>query len=340
MFELHGPRASATPPGHLWGGCVGCVWGPLTFIIADGHCPTGPRGHARPPPSHPLLCTPSPPVGGGEGVRGGWPCRGLGGACQGASTAGQAPGGPKGGGHTMPGSLMSSVKSSPKPDHLGTCLAPPSKVLFGARHRAPRVVLESGQWQKARDDGVLCSAALFVRVYPPPPHTLLQRLWGHMCAFPLLLRTAAGTPCPPPPPSHTPPHRAPGRSLRDQIFFLLRTALKVRPKGPPTANRQPPPTANRQPLPTINRCQPPPTTHHQLPTTANRRQPPTANQQSPPTANRRQPPTANQQSPPTANRRQPPTANRQPSISTNRQPPTGNLHQPPTANRHQRWLNI
>ena len=30
----------------------------------------------------------------------------------------------------------------------------------------------------------------------------------------------------------------PGRSLRDQIFFLLRAALKDRPKGPPTANRQ------------------------------------------------------------------------------------------------------
>ena len=31
-------------------------------------------------------------------------------------------------------------------------------------------------------------------------------------------------------------------------FFLLRTALKDSPQGPPTANRQPPPTANRQPL--------------------------------------------------------------------------------------------
>ena len=95
----------------------------------------------------------------------------------------------------------------------------------------------------------------------------------------------------------------PGRSLRDQIFFLLRTALKDRPKGPPTANRQLPPTAtNRQPPtanrdqpPTVNRCQPPPTTHHQLPTAANRRQPP-------------------------------PTTNRQPAISTSRQPPIATNH--------------
>ena len=37
--------------------------------------------------------------------------------------------------------------------------------------------------------------------------------------------------------------------LWDRDFFLLilvRTALKDRPKGPSTANRQPPPTANRQ----------------------------------------------------------------------------------------------
>ena len=38
-----------------------------------------------------------------------------------------------------------------------------------------------------------------------------------------------------------------------EIFFLLRTALKDRPKGPPTANHQPPPTANHQPPPTANR---------------------------------------------------------------------------------------
>ena len=59
-----------------------------------------------------------------------------------------------------------------------------------------------------------------------------------------------------------------GRSLRDQIFFfLLRTALKERPKGPPTANRQLPSTANRHQPPTTNRHQPP---------AANRRQPPAA----------------------------------------------------------------
>ena len=76
-------------------------------------------------------------------------------------------------------------------------------------------------------------------------------------------------------------------------FFLLRAALRDRPKGPPTVNCQPPPTANR----------------HQSPTT-NRHRPPTANRQ-PPTATNRQP-------------HQPPTAtNRQPPIATNRQsPPT------------------
>ena len=35
------------------------------------------------------------------------------------------------------------------------------------------------------------------------------------------------------------------------FFFLLRTALKDRPKGPPTANRQRRPTANCQPLPPV-----------------------------------------------------------------------------------------
>ena len=38
--------------------------------------------------------------------------------------------------------------------------------------------------------------------------------------------------------------------LKEPGFFLLRTALKDRPKGPPTANRQLPPTANRQQPPT------------------------------------------------------------------------------------------
>ena len=51
-----------------------------------------------------------------------------------------------------------------------------------------------------------------------------------------------------------------GWSLRDQIFFLLRTALKDRPKGPPTANRQLPSTTNRhQPQPTASGDQLPPT---------------------------------------------------------------------------------
>ena len=61
--------------------------------------------------------------------------------------------------------------------------------------------------------------------------------------------------------------------LRELDFFLLRTALRDRPKGPPTANHQPPATTNRQPPPTASR------------------QPPTANRQSPPTGNRQSPPT-------------------------------------------------
>ena len=109
----------------------------------------------------------------------------------------------------------------------------------------------------------------------------------------------------------------PGRSLRNQIFFsfLLRTALKDRPKGPPTANRQlpstanhqPPPTANHQPPPTAsgdqpptaNHCQLPPTTNHQPLTAANHHQPPPTASCQLPTAKRRQPPTANRQTPPT-----------------------------------------
>ena len=91
------------------------------------------------------------------------------------------------------------------------------------------------------------------------------------------------------------PTRAVLKGRDSFFFFLLRTALKDRPKGPPTANHQPP-TANRQP-PSTN-CQPLPTaTNHQSPTT-NRRQ-------SPPTATNHQLPTANRQSPPTANRHQP-----------------------------------
>ena len=99
------------------------------------------------------------------------------------------------------------------------------------------------------------------------------------------------------------------------FFFLLRTALKERPKGPPTANRQLPSTANRHQRPTTNRHQPPATnrrqppaaTNRQLPTTANRHQPPITNHQPPPTTTNRQLPTANRQPPPTANRQPPPT---------------------------------
>ena len=107
-----------------------------------------------------------------------------------------------------------------------------------------------------------------------------------------------------------------GASLRNDFFFLLRTAFKDSPKGPPTANRQlpstanrhQPPTTNRHQPPATNRCQPPAATNRQLPTTANCLQLPTASHQPPPTTtNRHQPPVANCQ-PPTAANRQPPTA--------------------------------
>ena len=112
----------------------------------------------------------------------------------------------------------------------------------------------------------------------------------------------------------------PGGSLRDEIFFfLLRTALKDRPKGPPTANRQLPSTANRHQ---------PPTTNRQPPTAANRQRRPTANCQPLPTASNHQPPATNRrQPPPTATNCQLPTANRQP-------PPTANRQLPPTMVEH------
>ena len=78
----------------------------------------------------------------------------------------------------------------------------------------------------------------------------------------------------------------PGGSLRNPNFFLLRNALKDRPKGPPTANRQLPPTANRQQPPNANH-QPPPTTNRQprpLPTATNCHQPPPATNRQPPIA--------------------------------------------------------
>ena len=90
--------------------------------------------------------------------------------------------------------------------------------------------------------------------------------------------------------------RGGGRAvLKGPDFFLLRIALKDRPKGPPIAtNRQAPPTANRRQPPTVNRCQPP-ISNCQLPQTG-------------------------------ANRRQPPTTNRQPAISTSRPPPIATNH--------------
>ena len=112
-----------------------------------------------------------------------------------------------------------------------------------------------------------------------------------------------------------------GGSLRDEIFFfLLRTALKDRPKGPPTANSHQ--------LPTATNRQPPAATNRQPPTAANRQRRPTANCQPLPTASNHQPPATNRrQPPPTATNRQLPTANRQP-------PPTANRQLPPTMVEH------
>ena len=90
----------------------------------------------------------------------------------------------------------------------------------------------------------------------------------------------------------------PGRSLRDQFFFLLRTALKDHPKGPSTANSRQLPTAT-------NHRQPPAATNRQLPTTANRHQPPTTNHQPITAANHHQPPPTASCQLPTANRHQP-----------------------------------
>ena len=57
--------------------------------------------------------------------------------------------------------------------------------------------------------------------------------------------------------------------LSDLGFLLLRTALKNRPKRPPTTNRRQPPAAT--------------TSDNQLPATVTNGQSPTTNRQSPPT---------------------------------------------------------
>ena len=81
-----------------------------------------------------------------------------------------------------------------------------------------------------------------------------------------------------------------GGVLKKLDFFLLRTALRDRPKGPSTGNHQPP--ANHHQPPTANRRQPPAATNRQPPTNANGHQPPIPNHQPPPTATNRQSPTA------------------------------------------------
>ena len=55
---------------------------------------------------------------------------------------------------------------------------------------------------------------------------------------------------------------SPGGSLGGlDLFFLLRIALRDRPKGPPTANRRLPSTANRHQPPTATHRQPPAATN-------------------------------------------------------------------------------
>ena len=104
-----------------------------------------------------------------------------------------------------------------------------------------------------------------------------------------------------------PPGGGGDRAVLEGFLFLLRTALKDRPKGPPTANRQLPPTTNRHQPPTTN-CQPRPPANRQPLSTATNHPSPTANCHQPPlTAANHQPPTANRQSPPAANRQSPPT---------------------------------
>ena len=66
------------------------------------------------------------------------------------------------------------------------------------------------------------------------------------------------------PAAGSPRHRG---VLRELDFFLLRTALWDRPKGPPTANCQPPPASSCQP-PVANR-QPPTATNRHTPIATN-----------------------------------------------------------------------
>ena len=65
-------------------------------------------------------------------------------------------------------------------------------------------------------------------------------------------------------------------------FFLLRTALKGRSKGPPTANHGQPPAATDRHQPPITNQQPPPTSTNRHQPLVTNRQPPTTNRESPP----------------------------------------------------------
>ena len=90
-------------------------------------------------------------------------------------------------------------------------------------------------------------------------------------------RTRAPKEPPPPPAPRAPPSigLASAGSLRNPLFFVLRTALED--QQPTAANRHQPPTANHQPhqppITNHNRHQPPPTATRQPPIAANRQSP-------------------------------------------------------------------
>ena len=157
---------------------------------------------------------------------------------------------------------------------------------------------------------------------PPPPLQTKVTIVGHFwyphfwVPDPPPLSKTSLPPIPlssPPPAPGANPHTGVRGVLKGRdFFFLLRTPLKDRPKGPPTTDRQLPSTANRHQPPTTNCHQPPPTASGDQPPTANHCQPPpTTNHQPPTAANHHQPPPTASCQLPTANR-QPPTANRQP----------------------------
>ena len=151
--------------------------------------------------------------------------------------------------------------------------------------------LAVGSWQLAVGGGwrrwVNVHVSPFTRDHPPMAGSLSAAFAGCRAGLASLCRGAHGVGHPQDPVGAPPCSDPEWRETRlthrgvlkgRDFFFWLRTPLKDRPKGPPTANRQlpstanrhqPPPTAaNRQRRPTAN-CQPLPTaTNHRSPTTS------------------------------------------------------------------------